>query len=100
MTKPSDEQIKGALKWTEDFILSHISEDEADDVERAEEVIKVLRTALEEYGKPKTVTREWVDLVIEMLSPPVYIGHKTDYFIGRLKEQGIEVTGNSPDDKS
>jgi len=92
MTKPTDEQIKEALKWTEDFILSHISEDEADDVERAEEVIKVLRTALEEYGKKKTVPREWIeDTVFQMQHANEASLTQETILEHRLKKQGIAV---------
>ena len=120
MTKPTDEQIKEALKWTEDFILSHISEDEADDVERAEEVIKVLRTALEQMNRTVSDTDVLADKVAlaqliakdklyhELIMAvetkyPNESRHATALRYIREREEcrdlGIEVAGETPDDK-
>ena len=63
MTNLTPDQIKEALKWTEDFILSHIAEDEADEVKRAGEAIKVLRKAISLIGKVDVLEEALKDIV-------------------------------------
>ena len=106
MTKPSAEDIRKALEWA-DGIISVVSKYGKTygmgrvvphDLPR----LRTIRTALEEY-KPKTVTREWVRQLIEE-AITISTGGETRTSVKiacmRFTEQGIEVTGNSPDDKS
>ena len=102
MTKPTDEQIEGALIYVGKMRKWAIEEEDNNHLD-------VIRAALEEYGKPKTVTREWVNQVVEEADECgtglLGIGcvKKNDFksrLIQKLKEQGIEITGETPDDKS
>jgi len=101
MNQPTKTEVIGAVKWVVEFITDHISEDEADDVGRAQEVVRILRAALEQYQKPKTVSREWVRILAWELVALVDAKRPIVGMIERkLKEKGIEVEGPSPDDKS
>jgi len=46
MNQPTKAEVIGAVKWVVEFIADHISVDEADDVDRAQEVVGILRKAL------------------------------------------------------
>ena len=48
MNQPTKTEVIGAVKWVVEFITDHISVDEADDVDRAQEVVRILRAALEQ----------------------------------------------------
>ena len=58
--------------------------------------IATIRTILEAYGKPKTVTREWVENKTNRMEQLFMNRHRRkdrEFFISHevLKEQGIEV---------
>ena len=126
MTKPSEKDIQEAMEWVglalepfddvcsydhHGYCQSHFGHEKPCpyEPEEQEKHQHTIRTALEEYGKPKTVTREWVNQVVEEADECgtglLGIGcvKKNDFksrLIQKLKEQGIEITGLSPDDKS
>lgn len=85
-----NKKIKEALGWVgrvrrdyeSDLILPGSMPGRVNRAKKIIQICSTIRTALEEYEKPKTVTREWVD----MEEAPQMRGNK-------LKELGIEVTG-------
>ena len=105
MNQPTETEVIGAVKWVVEFITDHISEDEADDVGRAQEVVRILRAALEQYQKPKTVTVKEAELIIHTVNEPyvprpyILSNESVNRLKAVLKTLGIEITGETPDDK-
>jgi len=84
MTKPTDEQIEGALIYVGKMRKWAIEEEDNNHLD-------VIRTALEEY-KPKMVTREWVGKATEFLCEMSESGGLMDvHLVAILDELGIEV---------
>ena len=99
MTKITDEARKEALEWLETSVVDCRGNWDSKNCKdscpsgHCKDMVELLRSALE----PQTVTREWaMDVTDDMATSE----HPDERLINRLKEQGIEVTGLSPDDKS
>ena len=104
-------EIKEALEWAEvevkveeNWLDNHYDGDgldvEAADRRRELRILRTLRTALEEYGKPKTVSREWVENIVDEIKELIgrygefYETTFKERFTSELREQGIEVEGD------
>ena len=92
MTKPTDEQIEGALIYVGKMRKWAIEEEDNNHLD-------VIRTALEEYGKLKTVTVKEAELIIHTVNEP-YVPRPyilSNESVNRLKAVlqtlGIEITG-------
>jgi len=118
MTKPSEKDIQEAMEWVglalepfddvcsydhHGYCQSHFGHEKPCpyEPEEQEKHLKTLRTALEEYGKPKTVSGEWVGKATEFLCEMSESGELMDvHLVAILDEIGIEITGPSPDNIS
>ena len=101
MTKPTDEQIEGALIYVGKMRKWAIEEEDNNH-------LHTIRTSLEEYGRPKTVTREFITM-LERIAEDCIIGDEEGFIdsmeflsrtMGLLQQAGIEITGTSPDNIS
>ena len=120
MNQPTKTEVIGAVKWVVEFITDHISEDEADDVGKAQEVVRILRAALEQMNRTVSDTDVLADKVAlaqliakDKLYHELIMAVETKYpnesrhatawrYIREREERrdlGIEVEGETPDDK-
>ena len=103
MTKPSEKDIQEATEWVDKEIARArlVSRDEfLDDRFIPAPILRTIRTALEEYGKPR---ERWEcpfcgGRFDRMYQPHNCVGGFRKR--GFHKEQGIEITGPSPDNIS
>ena len=108
MNQSTERGVREATEWVDKEIARArlVSRDEfLDDRFIPAPILRTIRTALEEYGKPKTVSREWVEkLMSDIFYAYEYLKTTKDgiieYVISEMKIEGIEVEGETPDDKS
>jgi len=114
MNQPTDEQIKEAMDRVnreimvqEKFVEMLYAADSKHPHEQELEYLRTLRTALEQYQKPKTVSRDekrevqYIHDVPRCFVESCYrtcTDQKRKERLGKML--GIEVEGPSPDDKS
>jgi len=106
-----NKEIKEALEWAEvevkveeNWLDNHYDGDgldvEAADRRRELRILRTLRTALEEYGKPKTVPREFLDNALDLVSGcaafggGVHLDAFEEGLISLLENEDIEVEGD------